>query len=134
MDTKHYGLIVFGGGNAISIAIDCGAKGMNVALVEKGQLGGTCPHRGCIPSKLLIGYADAAALPPRAEFFKFAPEPFREIAEGLLSDAGTRCAQVPGSSACQTQNTKRLTMSTNGGHSFLKPRFLEGPSDLKELS
>lgn len=60
MDTKHYDLIVFGGGNAISTAIYCGAKGMQVALVEKGPLGGTCPHRGCIPSKLLIGYADAA--------------------------------------------------------------------------
>jgi hypothetical protein len=31
MDTKQYDLIVFGGGNAISTAIDCGAKGMNVA-------------------------------------------------------------------------------------------------------
>src|ERR1700738_3156358 len=60
MDTKHYDLIVFGGGNAISIAVHCGAKGMHVALVEQGPLGGTCPHRGCIPSKLLIGYADAA--------------------------------------------------------------------------
>jgi mycothione reductase len=60
MDTKHYDLIVFGGGNAISTAIDCGAAGMSVALVERGPLGGTCPHRGCIPSKLLIGYADAA--------------------------------------------------------------------------
>ena len=60
MDTKHYDLIVFGGGNAISTAIYCGSKGMQVALVEKGPLGGTCPHRGCIPSKLLIGYADAA--------------------------------------------------------------------------
>jgi len=60
MDTKHYDLIVFGGGNAISTAIQCGAKGLQVALVEKGPLGGTCPHRGCIPSKLLIGYADAA--------------------------------------------------------------------------
>ena len=45
----------FGGGNAISTAVQCGAKGMQVALVEKGPLGGTCPHRGCIPSKLLIG-------------------------------------------------------------------------------
>jgi mycothione reductase len=60
METRHYDLIVFGGGNAISTAIDCGAAGMKVALVERGPLGGTCPHRGCIPSKLLIGYADAA--------------------------------------------------------------------------
>ena len=71
MDTKHYDLIVFGGGNAISTAIDCGAKGMNVALVEKGPLGGTCPHRGCIPSKLLIGYADAAEHARAAQRFGF---------------------------------------------------------------
>jgi mycothione reductase len=52
--------LFFGGGNAITTAIECGKAGMKVALVERGPLGGTCPHRGCIPSKLLIGYADAA--------------------------------------------------------------------------
>jgi mycothione reductase len=71
MDTKHYDLIVFGGGNAISTAIDCGAAGLNVALVERGPLGGTCPHRGCIPSKLLIGYADAAEHARAARRFGF---------------------------------------------------------------
>ncbi len=71
METKHYDLIVFGGGNAISTAIDCGAAGMNVALVERGPLGGTCPHRGCIPSKLLIGYADAAEHTRDARRFGF---------------------------------------------------------------
>ena len=71
MDTKHYDLIVFGGGNAISTAIQCGAKGMRVALVEQGPLGGTCPHRGCIPSKLLIGYADAAECARAAGRFGF---------------------------------------------------------------
>src|ERR1700751_1797312 len=71
MDTKHCDLIVFGGGKAISTAIDCGAKGRNVALVEKGPLGGPCPHRGCIPSKLLIGYADAAEHAREAQRFGF---------------------------------------------------------------
>ncbi len=71
MENKHYDLIVFGGGNAISTAIQCGAKGMQVALVEKGPLGGTCPHRGCIPSKLLIGYADAAENAREARRFGF---------------------------------------------------------------
>ena len=71
MDTKHYDLIVFGGGNAISTAIQCGAKGLQVALVEKGPLGDTCPHRGCIPSKLLIGYADAAENARDARRFGF---------------------------------------------------------------
>lgn len=71
MESKHYDLIVFGGGNAISTAIECGAAGMNVALVERGPLGGTCPHRGCIPSKLLIGYADAAEHARDARRFGF---------------------------------------------------------------
>ena len=71
MSTKRYDLIVFGGGNAISTAIECGARGMKVALVEKGPLGGTCPHRGCIPSKLLIGYADAAEHVVEARRFGF---------------------------------------------------------------
>src|ERR1700730_7981115 len=71
MDTQDYDLIVFGGGNSISTAIECGAQGIQVALVEKGPLGGTCPHRGCIPSKLLIGYADAAEQARDAQRFGF---------------------------------------------------------------
>ena len=71
MSEAHFDLIVFGGGNAISTAIDCGKAGMKVALVERGPLGGTCPHRGCIPSKLLIGYADAAESVHQARKFGF---------------------------------------------------------------
>jgi mycothione reductase len=71
MTPGHYDLIVFGAGNAISTAIDCGAAGMKVALIERGPLGGTCPHRGCIPSKLLIGYADSAEKARDARRFGF---------------------------------------------------------------
>ena len=31
-----------------------------VAIIEKSSFGGTCPNRGCVPSKLLIGYAHVA--------------------------------------------------------------------------
>jgi mycothione reductase len=44
---------------------------MKVALIERGPLGGTCPHRGCIPSKLLIGYSDAAESVRQADKFGF---------------------------------------------------------------
>jgi mycothione reductase len=71
MSKTQFDLIVFGGGNAISTAIECGKAGMKVALVERGPLGGTCPHRGCIPSKLLIGYADAAQSVREARKFGF---------------------------------------------------------------
>src|SRR5580704_11259229 len=86
MDTKHYDLIVFGGGNAISTAIQCGAKGMHVALVEQGPLGGTCPHRGCIPSKLLIGYADAAECARAARRFGFESAVRRPDPDAILRD------------------------------------------------
>jgi len=57
---KKYDLIIIGGGRASNLAVAAAAAGKNVALLEKDQLGGTCPNRGCVPSKLLIGYADTA--------------------------------------------------------------------------
>lgn len=57
---KKYDLIVIGGGRASNLAFAVGKAGQRVALIEKDKLGGTCPNRGCVPSKLLIGYAEAA--------------------------------------------------------------------------
>ena len=123
MDTKHYDLIVFGGGNAISTAIDCGAKGMNVALVAKGPMGGTCPHRGCIPSKLLIGYADAAEHAREAQRFGFEttvrlPDPdailrdtfdFTKKYDGILENAlGTNVTLYRGQAAFAANRTLQI--------------------------
>ena len=33
-------------------------RGLKVAIVEEGPLGGTCLNRGCIPSKVLVHAAD----------------------------------------------------------------------------
>lgn len=55
---KTYDTIIIGGGRASSLAKKIGALGKKVALIEKSSLGGTCANRGCVPSKLLIGYAD----------------------------------------------------------------------------
>jgi len=60
MKVREFDLLVLGGGNAIAAAIKLAQAGWQVALVEKDLLGGTCPNRGCIPSKLLLGYADVA--------------------------------------------------------------------------
>ncbi len=57
---KKFDLIIIGGGRASNLAIKAGKKGLKVALIEKSKLGGTCPNRGCVPSKLLIGYAHTA--------------------------------------------------------------------------
>jgi dihydrolipoamide dehydrogenase len=57
---NEYDLIVIGGGRASNLAFAAGKAGQRVALIEKDRLGGTCPNRGCVPSKLLIGFAEAA--------------------------------------------------------------------------
>ena len=57
---KEFDLIIIGGGRASNLAVTAGKQGKKVALIEKSTLGGTCPNRGCVPSKLLIGYAHVA--------------------------------------------------------------------------
>lgn len=57
---KKFDLIIIGGGRARNLAVSAAKKGQNVAIIEKSILGGTCPNRGCIPSKLLIGHAHVA--------------------------------------------------------------------------
>lgn len=57
---REFDLIVIGAGNAMDVLREAGAAGLRVAVIEKGPLGGTCPNRGCIPSKLVLAHADVA--------------------------------------------------------------------------
>ena len=48
-----YDLVVIGGGpGGYAAAIRASQLGGNVALVEAGEIGGTCVNRGCIPTKV----------------------------------------------------------------------------------
>jgi len=55
-----FDLIVLGGGRASALAIAAAKADVKTALIERDLLGGVCPNRGCVPSKLLIGFAEAA--------------------------------------------------------------------------
>lgn len=57
---KKFDVIVVGSGAGLEIASFAAEKGLSVAIVEEGPLGGTCLNRGCIPSKMLIHSADVA--------------------------------------------------------------------------
>lgn len=52
---KNYDLVILGGGMGGYIAaIRARQLGLSVALVEKELIGGTCLHKGCIPTKTLL--------------------------------------------------------------------------------
>ncbi|WP_455837025.1 dihydrolipoyl dehydrogenase [Pseudarthrobacter siccitolerans] len=65
-----YDLVVLGGGSAGYAAALRGAQlGMTVALIEGDKLGGTCLHRGCIPTKALLHSAEIADTIRESEAF-----------------------------------------------------------------
>lgn len=54
-------LVVLGGGSGgYAAALRAAQLGLRVTLVEKGELGGTCLHRGCIPTKAILHAAEVA--------------------------------------------------------------------------
>ncbi|HET8600371.1 MAG TPA: dihydrolipoyl dehydrogenase [Segeticoccus sp.] len=58
---EQFDLVVLGGGSGgYACALRAAELGQSVALVEKDKLGGTCLHRGCIPTKALLHAAEIA--------------------------------------------------------------------------
>ncbi len=51
-------VIMVGGTGGYVAAIRSAQLGLKTAIVEKGNLGGTCLHKGCIPSKALLRSAE----------------------------------------------------------------------------
>ena len=58
-NNDSFDVVILGGGNAgYSCAFRASGLGMRVAMVEQDKVGGTCLHRGCIPTKALLHAAD----------------------------------------------------------------------------
>ncbi|EME67277.1 dihydrolipoamide dehydrogenase [Rhodococcus ruber BKS 20-38] len=53
-------VVVGGGSGGYSTALRAAQLGLDVALVERDLLGGTCLHRGCIPTKAFLHAAEIA--------------------------------------------------------------------------
>ena len=68
--TQAFDIVVLGGGTGGYIAaIRAAQLGKTVAIVERDKLGGTCLHRGCIPSKALLRSAEVYATMRESERF-----------------------------------------------------------------
>jgi dihydrolipoamide dehydrogenase len=58
---QNFDIVVLGGGSGgYAAALRAVQLGFSVGLIEKDKLGGTCLHRGCIPTKALLHSAEVA--------------------------------------------------------------------------
>jgi dihydrolipoamide dehydrogenase len=56
-----YDVVILGAGSGgYACALRAAQLGLSVAMVEKDKVGGTCLHRGCIPTKALLHAAEVA--------------------------------------------------------------------------
>ncbi|MDQ0645585.1 dihydrolipoyl dehydrogenase [Microbacterium murale] len=61
MTTHTFDIVILGGGSGgYAAALRAAELGKSVALIEKDKVGGTCLHRGCIPTKALLHAAEVA--------------------------------------------------------------------------
>ena len=57
----QFDLVVLGGGSGgYAASLRAAQLGLSVALIEGGKLGGTCLHKGCIPTKALLHSGEIA--------------------------------------------------------------------------
>jgi len=93
MSVHEADLVVLGGGSAgYAAALRAAELGRSVVIVEKDKLGGTCLHRGCIPTKAILHAAevadavrDAAAVGVRASFEGMDPDAVTAFREGIVA-------------------------------------------------
>jgi dihydrolipoamide dehydrogenase len=57
---SHDVLVLGGGSGGYATALRAAQLGKSVALIERDDLGGTCLHRGCVPTKALLHAAELA--------------------------------------------------------------------------
>ncbi len=68
--TQRFDIVVLGGGSGgYACALRASQLGLKVAIVEKDKIGGTCLHRGCIPTKALLHAGEVADAVRESEKF-----------------------------------------------------------------
>ncbi len=70
MEEKKFDVIIIGSGpGGYPAAIKLAQNGKKVAIIEAGEIGGTCLNRGCIPTKALIANAEVLSHIKKAKDF-----------------------------------------------------------------
>ncbi len=89
----QFDLVILGGGSGgYACALRSAQLGLSVALIEADKLGGTCLHRGCIPTKALLhsgeiadGARDASHFGVNAQFLSMDMPAVNSYKDGVIS-------------------------------------------------
>ncbi len=93
--TEKFDVAILGAGSAgYACALRAAQLGLSVALVDEGPLGGTCLHRGCIPTKSWLQAAKARQAVISAPAFGIGAELGDVDAGAILSYANGVVAQL----------------------------------------
>jgi dihydrolipoamide dehydrogenase len=112
-----FDVVVIGGGNGgYTAAIRATQLGLTAAIVERDKVGGTCLHRGCIPTKALLESAEVLSRTQRAAVFGVR-------AENVSLDYGTVVAR-------QKQVVETLHKGLRGTIQKHKVEIIEGQAKL----
>lgn len=100
----EYDLVILGGGTGGYVAaIRASQLGLKTAVVEKRKIGGTCLHKGCIPSKALLRSAEVYRTAKKADEFGV-----------VIPEVGLRFSQV------QSRKQKIIDQLHNGVKHLMK--------------
>jgi dihydrolipoamide dehydrogenase len=89
----QFDLVILGGGRGgYACALRSAQLGLSVALIEADKLGGTCLHRGCIPTKALLhsgeiadGARDASHFGVNAQFLSMDMPAVNSYKDGVIA-------------------------------------------------
>ena len=117
-ETTHDVVVLGGGSGGYACALRAAELGLTVALVEKDRLGGTCLHRGCIPTKALLHAAEVADAAREASRFGV-----RATLDGI---------DLPGVTAYREGVVSRLHKGLQGLVKSRKVDYVEGEGRLED--
>ena len=119
---SQHDLVVLGGGpGGYAAAFRAASRGLDVALVERDRVGGTCLHRGCIPSKAVLHVAEVLGevqrgdvLGLRVSFDGLDGQALSEFRDGVVANLYKGLASLVGDRTTLYEGHGRVVATDDG--------------------
>ncbi|WP_129115800.1 dihydrolipoyl dehydrogenase family protein [Halegenticoccus tardaugens] len=123
-----FDLLVLGGGTGNIVASAAADAGLDVALVERDRLGGTCLNRGCNPSKKLIHRANVVETVREAGSYGIDASVDGIDFRGIVEAVNAEVAREAEAKAERAREDENLTLYRSEGR-FVDERTVEVDAD-----